>query len=52
MFEPCEAFSLLQDENKEYVEEHRWPPLSYLKELEEYQNKINIGETKDKCKVM
>jgi len=29
-------FSLLIGENKKYVEEHQWPPLSYWDELDEY----------------
>jgi len=30
-------FSMLGAENLVYIEEHQWPPLSYLKELEEYE---------------
>ena len=30
-------FNLLQDDNLLYVEEHQWPPVSYLKEVEEYE---------------
>lgn len=54
VFESSPFFSLLEGENKEYVEEHRWPPLSYFKELEEYQNKIELGSTAKKyeCPVM
>ncbi|KAK3749892.1 hypothetical protein QZH41_005808 [Actinostola sp. cb2023] len=43
VFESSSVFSLLQDGNKQYVEEHRWPPLSYLRELEQYQNLPLLG---------
>jgi len=39
----------LEGENLSYVEEHQWPPVSYLKELEAFE-KANKGE--DKCLVM
>ena len=52
MFESTEEFDLVQGENKEYVNEHRWPPLSYLKELEEYEKKAGSSKLTSKCKVM
>jgi len=30
-------FSKLSPENLEYIEEHRWPPVSYLKALDDYE---------------
>jgi len=39
----------LEGENKNYVEEHQWPPVSYLKELETYEKAIGKGE---KCNIM
>jgi GTPase SAR1 family protein len=52
-------FSLLQGENLEHVEKNQWPPLSYWKELAEYENSVGIkdGVSKDigksgKCSVM
>jgi len=48
-----EEFKLLTGENKKHVEEHQWPPLSYLKELEIYEKAIG-GTTKgdDRCLCM
>lgn len=45
-----QEFTQLLGENKEYVEENRWPPVSYLKEVEEYQKKY--GNKEDKCVIM
>ncbi|XP_066295877.1 rho-related protein racA-like [Branchiostoma lanceolatum] len=46
-------FSLLQGENLEHVEEHRWPPVSYLKQVEEYEAMLKEkGHSTDKCVVM
>ena len=50
-----EEFKLLDGENLKYIEEHQWPPLSYLKELEEYEKLISkkgINEKDAKCIVM
>lgn len=38
-FEQRKEFSQLTGENKRHVEENRWPPLSYLKEVDEYNKK-------------
>lgn len=38
-FEDSEHFSLLEGENLAFVQEHRWPPLSYYRQMEEYQEK-------------
>ncbi|XP_021345136.1 rho-related protein racA-like [Mizuhopecten yessoensis] len=33
-------FSCLTEGNKIYIEENQWPPISYLREVEEYKNKL------------
>jgi len=46
-------FADLGDENIRYVEEHQWPPISYLKDLEVYEKAI--GKTdgiRGDCQVM
>jgi len=50
-------FKSLSTKNREYVEQHRWPPQSYIKELEAYDKAVrsNGGETSfnsEKCSVM
>ena len=52
VFESTEEFGLVQGENREYVSEHRWPPLSYLKALEEFEKKARPSKLNSKCKVM
>lgn len=42
-------FENVQGENLRYVEEHQWPPLSYLKALEEYEK---VTGKSDNCCVM
>lgn len=42
-------FSELTGDNLKHVEEHQWPPISYLKELEEYEKAIGKN---DNCCVM
>ena len=39
MFEEKENFSLLAGDNLDYVNKHRWPPLSYVQAMEEYREK-------------
>ena len=34
-----ESFSRLEEDNMKYVDEHRWPPLSYYAAMEEYKAK-------------
>jgi Rho family protein len=41
----------LEGENLEYVETNQWPPKSYLKELEEYEQEMK-GEKGEKCILM
>ena len=47
VFEPKEEYSLLAGENLDYVNDHRWPPLSYEKAIEEYRQKYE-GEEENK----
>ncbi|XP_071101389.1 rho-related protein racA-like [Haliotis cracherodii] len=43
-------FNMLKGDNEVYVEENRWPPLSYIIEVEEYEKKVTeLGGT---CSVM
>ena len=39
VFETKEEFSQIPEEVMEYVSQHRWPPISYLEALKEYQSK-------------
>ena len=39
IFKDKEGFSKLTGENLEYINEHRWPPLSYEQAMEEYRSK-------------
>lgn len=52
VFESTEEFDLLQGENRKHVIEHRWPPLSYLKALEEFEQRAPQSNLTSKCKVM
>jgi hypothetical protein len=45
-------FSLLDGENKSYIEQHRWPPLSYLEEVTKYEKLVKGTENENKCNVM
>ena len=52
-FKNRKEFSLLTGTNMEHVEEHRWPPVAYLKEIEEYENKYGDKKSnKDGCRMM
>jgi len=42
----------LKGANKEHVEEHRWPPVSYLKELATYEKAIGKSSEAEKCAIM
>lgn len=44
-------FSLLTGDNLKYVEKNRWPPLSYLEEVKEYEIKMKSHHPKT-CSVM
>ena len=49
-FQKKSEFKALEGENLEYVNEQRWPPVSYLQALEEH--KVKYGKKEDKsCKV-
>ena len=52
VFESTEEFDLVQGENREHVYDHRWPPLSYLKAQEEYEQRVRKTNPNSKCKVM
>ncbi|XP_065901308.1 rho-related protein racA-like isoform X2 [Dysidea avara] len=39
-FESTEQFQRLTGDNLSYVQEHRWPPLSYIKSMEEWREKF------------
>jgi len=43
-------FADIKDDNLKYVEEHQWPPESYLKALEEYEKAI--GGKSENCSIM
>lgn len=49
-FQRRQEFKQLLGKNKEHVEEHRWPPLSYIKEVEEYEAKLE--KQGEKCSIM
>jgi len=38
-FEPTEQFQRLKGDNLSYVQDHRWPPLTYIKAMEEWKEK-------------
>ena len=48
-FQQRSEFQTLEGENLDYVNEHRWPPVSYLEAVKKYQAKY--GKKEDKCKV-
>ncbi|XP_022798746.1 rho-related protein racA-like isoform X1 [Stylophora pistillata] len=52
VFESTEEFELLQGDNRKHVTEHRWPPLSYLQALEEFEQRAPQSKLASKCKVM
>lgn len=37
-------FSEIVGDNLKYIEEHQWPPISYLKDLEEYEKAVGKSE--------
>ena len=56
VFENEEEFTdLIQGANRDYVEQHQWPPKSYYEELELYKEKIEkyhgVNDT-GKCRIM
>jgi hypothetical protein len=51
-FKKREEFAMLKDENLKHVEEHQWPPISYLKDLETYEKEMKAFNKSDKCNIM
>ncbi|XP_052256047.1 rho-related protein racA-like [Dreissena polymorpha] len=51
-FEKRPEFPLLKGENRKHVDENRWPPVSYLKEIEEYDRKYGSNAGNNGCSVM
>ena len=49
-FENREDFPQLKGDNKDYIEGNRWPPLSYLKEVDDYEKLVK--KDGDKCSIM
>ena len=58
VFESTEEFDLVQGDNRDYVTEHQWPPLSYLKAQEEFERKVKSSKfnsskfNSSKCNIM
>ena len=58
VFESTEEFDLVQGDNRDYVTEHQWPPLSYLKAQEEFEKKVKSSKFNSskfnscKCNIM
>ena len=50
-FQQRPEFPQLKGDNKKHFEENRWPPLSYLAEVEEYEKKY-ANKNGDKCSIM
>lgn len=50
-FEKRAEFPQLTGENRKHVEENRWPPVSYLEELEQYNKKYG-SKSNEQCVVM
>lgn len=44
-------FELLNEDHRKICEEQRWPPVSYLKELEEYEKKMQQKGKGEKCTI-
>jgi len=42
----------LSSENRTHVEDNQWPPVSYLKQLEEYEKSTGKKRSDDKCSIM
>ncbi|XP_061177740.1 rho-related protein racA-like [Saccostrea echinata] len=52
-FEKRKEFPLLTGSNKTHVEENRWPPLSYLEEMKEYEKEYEkkMEARREKCSI-
>jgi Ras-related C3 botulinum toxin substrate 1 len=47
--DPCSKradWAAIEQVEREHIEVHQWPPLSYFRELEEYQEKVRLKEKK------
>ena len=51
VFEKIEEFQKLTGENLSYMNEHRWPPLSYINAVEEWKEKCAAANNR-KCSMM
>ncbi|RUS83699.1 hypothetical protein EGW08_008547 [Elysia chlorotica] len=49
-FSRRKEFSALESSDRKHVQKHRWPPVSYLKELEAFEKEVN--KTGEECAVM
>ncbi|OWF34060.1 rho-related protein racA-like [Mizuhopecten yessoensis] len=45
-------FSSLKGDNKPYIEENRWPPTAYLREVETYEKRLKDVECSFKCSII
>ncbi len=51
-FKKRKEFSLLVDENLKHVEEHQWPPVSYLEAAKVYEKEMQAYHKTEKCSIM
>ncbi|KAK3769161.1 hypothetical protein RRG08_014024 [Elysia crispata] len=52
-FSRRQEFRNLEPKDREHVDEHRWPPLAYLKAVEEFEKELEKrGQNTDTCVVM
>ena len=51
-FEKRSEFPQLKGDNRVHVEENRWPPVTYLKEVEAYEKKFGSKSSNESCVVM
>ena len=51
-FEKRSEFPQLKGDNRVHVEENRWPPVTYLKEVEAYEKKHGSKSSNESCVVM
>ena len=45
-------FKHLEGENLKFVQDHQWPPVSYLNQLEVYEKEMKAFNKDDKCVIM
>ncbi|XP_060077823.1 rho-related protein racA-like [Ylistrum balloti] len=51
-FKQRAEFLSLKEENKNYIEENQWPPLSYLREKAEYDKQLRRNNSPFKCAII